>query len=153
MRDEFIEKEKQAIQDRAENNGRSGLLTSSSTTGPEEKSQELYCPFCGTAAESGKFVCPGCQAEVISGLTQFERQEAVKIGMVTGGITAFLVLVVLPIWLESSLGWNIPPLWGLGPYALILVVLIVFIGGFTVIFFSEQKRLHNPPRFFKHNIK
>lgn len=137
-----------------ETKGRKGRLPPPHPTEPEEKQEEGWgCPFCGNVVEFGKSVCLGCNAEVIPGLTRFERQEAAKTGMMVGGGVAFLLFVVLPNWLKSSLGWNVDLLWGLGIYGIGLGALMVLAGGFAVVHYFEQKRLQDPPRFFRHSFK
>lgn len=137
-----------------ETKGRKGRLPPPPAAKPEEEQEEGWgCPFCGTVVEFGKYVCLGCNAEVVSGLTRFERQEAAKTGMMVGGGAAFLLFVVLPNWLKSSQGWDVDLLWGLGIYGIGLSALTVFASGFAVVNFSEQQRLRGPPRFFRHTFK
>lgn len=137
-----------------ETKGRKGRLPSPPQTEPAEEQEEGWdCPFCGTTVALDKFVCLGCHAEVVHGLTRLERQEALKAGMMVGGGVALLLLVIFPNWLKSSLGWSIDVLWGLGMYSVSLVAALVFAGGFTLVRFFEQKRLQEPPRFFRHTFK
>ena len=137
-----------------ETKGRKGQLPSPAPSKPQEEQKEGWgCPFCGTIVEFGKSICLGCQAEVVPGLTRFERQETAKTGMMVGGGIAFLLFVVIPNWLKTTRGWNVDLLWGLGVYGFAIAVLIVFAGGFAVVHFSEQKKLQEPPRFFRQTIK
>lgn len=137
-----------------ETKGRRGRLPPPPPTEPEEEQEEGWgCPFCGTVVEFGMSVCLGCNAEVVPGLTRFERQEAVKTGVMVGTGVAFLLFAVLPIWLKSSQGWNVDLLWGTGIFGIGLASLMAFAGGFAVAHFSEQKRLQEPPRFFRHTFK
>ncbi|MES2408022.1 MAG: hypothetical protein V4528_11955 [Pseudomonadota bacterium] len=137
-----------------ETKGRSGRLPSPPQAEPEKLQQEGWgCPFCGTVVEFGKSVCLGCHAEVVPGLTRSERQDAVQMGMMAGGGVAFVLLVVIPNWLKSSHGLNVELLWGLGIYGIALAAIIVLAVGFAVVNFSLQKRLQEPPRFFRHTVK
>lgn len=137
-----------------ETKGRMGRLPPPPRTEPEEEKEEGWgCPFCGTVVEFGKSVCLGCNAEVIPGLTRFERQDAARTGMIFGGGLALLLFVVLPNWLKSSHGWNVDLFWGLGIYVVGLASLLVFAGGFTVVQVFEQQRLQEPPRFFRNTFK
>jgi hypothetical protein len=136
-----------------ETKGRKGRLPSPPIE-PELTPKEGWgCPFCGTVVEFENHVCLGCQAEVVPGLTRFERQDAGKTGMMIGGGLFFALFVVLPNWLKSSYGWNTGMLWGLGTYAAIIGVLMALVGAVTVVHFSEQKRLQEPPRFFRPSIR
>jgi hypothetical protein len=121
---------------------------------PEQMQKEGWgCPFCGTVVEFGNSVCLGCHAEIIPGLMQFERQEAAKTGMMIGGGLAFVLFIVLPHWLKSSYGWNTDLLWGLGIYGFVVGVLMALAGGVIVVHYSEQKKLQEPPRFFRPSIR
>jgi hypothetical protein len=135
-----------------ETNGRRGKLPQ-----PPERENEIVqgwgCPFCGTAVGFEKSVCLGCHAEVVPGLTRFERQETARDGMMIGGILALLLLVALPNWLKSSFGWSIELFWGLGIYGLVIAGVVAAMGGVIFVNISESKRLQEPPRFFRHSIK
>lgn len=133
-----------------ETKGRKGRLPTPDSTETEYEQKEGWgCPFCGTVVEFGKSVCLGCHAEVVPGLTRLERQEATQTGMMIGGGIAFLFFIVLPNWLNSSFGWKIGWFWGWGMYGFAIAAVIVLVGGAIVVYVSEQKRLREPPRFFR----
>ncbi len=137
-----------------ETKGRKGQLPSQKLTEPEVETEEGWgCPFCGTVVGFGKSVCRRCQAEVVFGLTRVERQEAAKMGSVVGGGLAFLLLFVVPEWLKSTHGWNVAISWGMGIYGFVVAAIFVLSGAFAEVYLSEQKRLREPPRFFRHTIK
>lgn len=137
-----------------ETKGRTWKLPSTTQEEPKEEQKEGWvCPFCGTVVEIGNSVCLGCHAEVIPGLTRLERQETAKTGMLAGGALAFLVLFLIPDWINSSLGWDIEIFWGLGIYSLVIAAPIVAAGGFVATNLAEHKRLQDPPRFFRNTLK
>lgn len=137
-----------------ETKGRRGHLPPSPPTELENKQKEGWgCPFCGTVVDFGKSVCLGCHAEIVPGLTRFERQETAKTGMMIGGGLAFLLFIILPNWLKSSYGWNVKLFWGLGIYGFAIAAIMACVGAIIVIRFSEQRKLLDPPRFFRHTIR
>ena len=136
-----------------ETKGRKGRLpTSDSTESEYEEKFGWSCPFCGTVVEFDKSVCLGCHAEVVPGLTRNERLEAAQKGMMVGVGIIFLFFIVFPNWLNSSLGWKVGWFWGLGIYGFPITAIIVLVGGATVVYVSEKKRLRDPPRFFRQTL-
>ncbi|CAM3893934.1 hypothetical protein PSMA106859_23555 [Pseudoalteromonas maricaloris] len=108
------------------------------------------CPFCGTTVPFGKSVCLGCHAEVIPGLTRREREEIGKTGMMAGGGLALLVLVMLPNWLKTSYAWDVDIFFGMGIYGILGIAIPALLGGFFAIKIATEKKLCEPPRFFRH---
>lgn len=119
----------------------------------DEPREGWGCPYCGTIVEFGKSVCLGCNAEVVPGLTRHERQELANTGMAFGGGLAFLLFLVIPNWLKSSYGWNVDVGWGLGIYGFVAAALMAFSFGAIFVRRSEEKRLQEPPRFFRHTFQ
>lgn len=111
--------------------------------------QGWRCPFCGTIVAFGNSVCLGCHAEVIPGLTRNEREEALKTGMVVGGGTSFLILIMLPNWLKSSYSWDVDIFFGLGVYGIFGASILALLGGIYAVKNATKKRLNEPPRFFR----
>lgn len=108
------------------------------------------CPFCGTTVPFGKSVCLGCHAEVIPGLTQKEREEIGKTGMIAGGGLAFVVLVMLPHWLKTSHAWDVEIFFGMGIYGIVGIAVPALLGGFFAINKATERRMSEPPRFFRY---
>ena len=125
----------------------------SSPAASELEMEGWICPHCGTSVEDGKHVCLGCYAEVIYGLTRNERIEASKIGMMIGGVLAFLLFVFLPDNLNSLFGWDLGWGFGLGVFVIIPAGLIVFAGLVVAVHLSEKRWLRQPPRFVRASIK
>ncbi|HAS23502.1 MAG TPA: hypothetical protein DCR51_10325 [Idiomarina loihiensis] len=121
---------------------------------PPENEEDIIegwgCPFCGTTVALGKSVCLGCHAEVIPGLTRNERAEIAKMGRLTGGGLALLLLVMLPNWLKTSFSWDVEIFFGLGLYGLVAIVVPALVGGFIAVERANNKRLEEPPRFFRY---
>ncbi|WP_213801771.1 hypothetical protein [Klebsiella oxytoca] len=112
------------------------------------------CPFCGTGVELGKFVCLGCQAEVVPGLTREERVERGKTGMTAGFGLSTLLLLLIPSWILSELGIKVS--FSGGGYIisfLIISAVMSVVGGRVFIYFAEKKALANAPRFFRTSIR
>lgn len=129
-----------------ENKGRGAKLPNSETSNIAEGWE---CPFCGVIVPFGKSVCLGCQAEVIFGLTRIEREEMVKLGLLVGGSIALLIFVVLPNWLNTQFSLEVKPFFGFGLYGFIAIAIPALLGSFVAVTVSENKRLSEPPRFFR----
>lgn len=133
-----------------QNKGRKAKLPISSKDNFEEIVEEGWgCPYCGTTVPLGNSVCLGCHAEVILGLTLYEREDLTKTGMMTGGALSLLLFMVLPNWLNATFSWNFKMFFGLGLYGVILVVVPALLGSFIAVNLAEKKRLSEPPRFFR----
>lgn len=118
-----------------------------------EPSEGWECPFCGTVVELGRFVCLGCDAEVVPGLTAVERKSNFQMGVMLGAIFSFVIFVLSPKWLNSTFDWRIESFWGIGIYALIIGVLISVFSGVALIHFLEQDRHRQSPRFFRPSVR
>jgi rubrerythrin len=110
------------------------------------------CPLCGTVVEHGRTVCLGCHAEVVYGTTRLEWQNAVKVGLMVGGIASGLLVFFLPGWLASSLSWNTVPGWGFGIYSVIPVAAPALLTGYVFARHEDKQRRLEAPRFFRLSV-
>ena len=117
-----------------------------------ESGEGWICPFCGTVVEHGRTVCLGCHAEVVYGTTRLEWQNAVKVGLMVGGVAAALLVFLLPSWLASSFSWHVTPGWGLGIYSVIPVATPAIFTGYVFARHEDNQRRLEAPRFFRSSL-
>lgn len=115
----------------------------------EEQKEGWICPHCQSIAGLNSYVCLGCKAEIIRGSTAVERDAAMKVGLLIGAVVSFLVFVMLPEWLGSTFGWRVPTSFGLGLTAWGVGGGFALVSGLGCVFFEDQRRRRNPPRFVR----
>ncbi|CAA2938775.1 Uncharacterised protein [Enterobacter cloacae] len=112
------------------------------------------CPFCGTVVGPGKFVCLGCQAEVVPGLTKNERIELAKTGMIAGLALSAIFLYIIPSWILSYFKLSISVQGNKLIIVLIFISAIIsFLCARGLVYFSEKSRKQYPPRFFRSSVR
>lgn len=79
-----------------------GNLPNNQPLVPEDNSNSLKCPFCGSTVKSGLLVCTGCHAEIIRGATRDERRRAKTFGRFFGGFFSFFTGVYIIMALMTS---------------------------------------------------
>lgn len=121
---------------------------------PTDEEQEIgwICPFCKSFVGLDHHVCLGCRAEVIQGSTTKERDNAMKLGMMAGATISFLLLVMMPQWLQSTFGWQTHPAFGLGLVAWGIAGSLSLLSGVGCMLFEEWSHKRNPPRFFRQTL-
>lgn len=115
----------------------------------EEQENGWICPFCKSFVGLENHVCLGCRAEVIRGSTAKERDNAMKVGLLVGALIAFGVFGLMPQWLNSTFGWQVPATFGLGLVALGIGGVLALLSGLGCILFDERLHRRRPPRFFR----
>ncbi|QKG67045.1 hypothetical protein HP062_16475 [Pseudomonas sp. B14-6] len=116
---------------------------------PEEQEEGWICPFCKSFVALDSHVCLGCKAEVISGSTTRERDNAMKMGLLIGGLLAFSIFVLMPQWLEATFGWHVPKAFGLGLTSWGIGGGLSLLSGLGCMLFDERLHKRKPPRFFR----
>ncbi|MEA9391656.1 hypothetical protein SJI19_14060 [Acerihabitans sp. TG2] len=120
----------------------------------ENQEEGWICPFCGTVVGLGKFVCLGCHAEVVPGLTKNERVEQAKTGMMAGFALSAIFLYILPSWILSYFELSISFSGNRFLFLFIFIsAIITFACGRVFVYFSEKSRMQNPPRFFRSSVR
>lgn len=120
----------------------------------DNQEEGWICPFCGTVVGLGKFVCLGCQAEVVPGLTKNERIELAKTGMIAGFASSVMFLYIVPSWILSYFKLSIPVSGNKLIISIIFASAIVsFFCARGVVYFSEKSRMQSPPRFFRNSVR
>ncbi len=108
------------------------------------------CPYCDTFVKLGKFVCVGCQAEIVYGSTKQEWQKNLKIGRQACFVLVALFFVFLPDLLSKWLSINVPVFFGMNFYvALVFAIGVSFCIGYFNAKIFDQRRKNHPPRFFR----
>lgn len=118
----------------------------------ENQEEGWICPFCGTVVGLGKFVCLGCHAEVVPGLTKNERIEQAKKGMMAGFALSAMLLYIIPNWIISYFKLSVS-LSGNEFLFVFISAIITFACGRTFVYLSERSRMQNPPRFFRSSVR
>lgn len=131
-----------------QNKGKNAELPSPNSS-DDDFEEGWACPYCGTTVPFDRSVCLGCNAEVVPGLTRFEREEMAKTGLLVGGGIPMLLFGLLPNWLNSQFSLEIKPFFGVGMYILVLLAIPALVGSFITVRVAEKRRLSEPPRFFR----
>ncbi len=142
---------KQFAEERAQGEIEGRIQSAPPIPEPDEK-DGWVCPFCKTIADYDQFVCLGCQAEILPGPTNKEREDAFKTGLMAGGVISLLLFMALPGWLNSHLGWHVPEAFGLGFYAFGIGAALSFISAAGCVWFENSRRTSKPPRFFRNTV-
>ena len=136
-----------------ENKGRSAQLPQIPNPESNDITEEGWgCPFCGTTVPLGNSVCKGCHAELVPGLTRIERQDIAKTGLMIGGGLPLLIMTMLPQWLNSTFELSLNIFFGLGVYGVVGIGVIAVVTQFCFINYYQNKRLEEPPRFFRRTM-
>ena len=123
----------------------SSKFVPSQDTDDLDDENRFYCPFCGTAIKHGREVCLGCKADVIYGKTKEESKGEALITLIFGGIVAFIVLVMIPKWLNYVLNWNITSRFGLGVFSSLYSGLFIAFG-ISILLVVRQKSIESKQR-------
>lgn len=93
--------------------------------------EKVKCGLCHYEFDMGAHVCQGCRGDVVYGATHYELVEAGKVGALLWGFIALFGLYMLPILLNSQLGFQAVMGWGLGIYAMLIVFAGAIYGGLS----------------------
>ncbi len=117
---------------------------------PDLESEGYYCPYCDTFVKSGKFVCVGCQAEVVYGSTKQEWANDVKSGMSMVALAMLVMFVFLPNFLSTTFSISTPLFFGANLFVLVVIGFVASLGGgyFWARKCDNEKR-NAPPRFVR----
>lgn len=120
----------------------------------ESQEEGWICPFCGTVVGLGKYVCLGCHAEVVPGLTKNERIDQAKTGMMAGFALSAIFIYILPSWILSYFELSISLSGNTFLFSFIVIsALSTFACGRAFVYFSEKSRMQTPPRFFRSSVR
>jgi hypothetical protein len=88
----------------------------------------------------------------VYGATESELQNATQYGLIAGGMSVFLLLWMLPKWLNSKFDWNLAPGFGLGVYSFTLGLFITFGIGVAFSYFEDNKHRKSLPRCCRSSV-
>lgn len=100
------------------------------------QTQKVKCGQCHYEFERGVHICQGRKGFVVYGATKHELAEARKMGGMIGGVIGFFLMLLLPILLNSQLGWKLKMGWGMEFWSLVPVAIVAFLGMF---YFEKQE--------------
>lgn len=117
---------------------------------PEHLHDGYYCPHCDSFSKVGVTVCLGCDSDIYYGSTPHERLQDFQAGVATSAFGLIFIFLLLPILLNDWFGIEAPLLWGMNFFVTFAIGLMVSLFyGHHIANKNDNKRLSNPPRFFR----